>query len=393
VRSDPTPFVAMSTAPETPSMSQPVTGAHRCWAEVELGALEVNLRVLRERVPRGVRFMVVLKADAYGHGLASVGRFLAPLAEEFAVANVAEAVALAELVDPRRISILGPALPGERAEIAARGFVPVVSDWEEAVAYAALGRGQEPVCVHFAVDTGMGRIGVWHEEALELGTAVAGLQGLRVVGIGSHLPCADEDDAFTVGQLELFHRLCGELRGGGMGEALIHVANSAGAIGFSRFAGDMVRVGLALYGSSPRAEYEARLRPALSWKTRVTLVRRVGPGRGLSYGRTFVTQGPMRVATLATGYADGYPRSLSGRGSEVLIGGRRCAVLGRVTMDQILADVTDVPEGDSQAGSEAVLIGRQGEEEIRVAEVAAKAGTIAWDVFTGIGQRVKRMHY
>jgi alanine racemase len=120
--------------------------------------------------------MVVLKADAYGHGLASVGRFLAPLAEEFAVANVAEAVALSESVDPRRISILGPALPGERAEISARGFVPVVSDWEEAVAYAALGRGREPVCVHFAVDTGMGRIGVWHEEALELGRAVAECQ-------------------------------------------------------------------------------------------------------------------------------------------------------------------------------------------------------------------------
>ena len=143
-----------------------------------------------------------------------------------------------------------------------------------------------------------------------------------------------------------------------------------------------------LYGSSPISAFQSRLRPVMTLKTRVTLVRELGAGRGVSYGRTFLTSHPMRVATLGAGYADGCRRSLSNRGTEVLIGGRRCPVLGRVTMDQIMADVSALPE--VQPGEEAVLIGRQGREEILASELAQKAGTIAWEIFTGIGPRVER---
>ncbi|MEO7318579.1 MAG: alanine racemase C-terminal domain-containing protein, partial [Chthoniobacteraceae bacterium] len=147
--------------------------------------------------------------------------------------------------------------------------------------------------------------------------------------------------------------------------------------------------GLMLYGSSPVPTFQPELRPVLTWKTRVVLVREVGEGRSVSYGRTFITERPMRVATLAVGYADGYQRHLSGRGSEVLIRGRRCAVLGLVTMDQILVDVTALP--DVEPGEEVVLLGAQGDEKIPVVELAEKAATVAWEIFTGIGPRVKRV--
>jgi alanine racemase len=145
-----------------------------------------------------------------------------------------------------------------------------------------------------------------------------------------------------------------------------------------------------MYGSAPLPEFQAKLRPVMTWKARITLVRDVGPGRGVSYGRTFITPHAMRIATVGVGYADGYQRHLSNRGADVLVGGKRCAILGRVTMDQILADVSAVP--NVQVGDEVVLVGRQGGDEILVAELAKKAGTIAWEIFTGIGPRVERVY-
>jgi alanine racemase len=234
----------------------------------------------------------------------------------------------------------------------------------------------------------MGRIGVWQEESEGVAKKIAALEGLRITGIASHLPVADEDAAFTREQLARFHQLAGELRQRYFPGALLHIDNSAGALAFPAQAGDLVRPGIALYGSAPLPEFHARLRPALTWKARVTLVRDVGPGRGVSYGRTFITERRMRIATLGVGYADGYQRHLTRSGAEVLLHGRRCALLGRVTMDQILVDVSALPE--VAEGDEAVLLGAQGTEGILAAELASKAGTIAWEIFTGIGQRVVR---
>jgi alanine racemase len=364
------------------------TMPHRTWAEIDRSALRHNVAATREQVGERVRIMAVVKADAYGHGVRHVVPALADEVEMFGVANVTEALEVRELTSTHPVFLLGPALPEERAEVVVQRFIPAVSTVEEAAAYAALA-GAEPLEIHLAVDTGMGRIGIWQDDALEVVRAIRKLDGVRVTGIGSHLPVADEDDKFTREQLERFEKLVAELRADGLVSPVIHVANSAGVIGFPAHAGDLVRPGLMLYGCAPRPEFQTRLRAAMTWKTRVLLVREVGPGRGLSYGRTFITDRDMRVAILAVGYADGYRRHLSSSGAAVLIRGRRCAVLGRVTMDQILADVTALPE--VQAGEEVVLLGCQGDEEILVAELAAKAGTIPWEIFTGLGSRVVRM--
>ena len=367
----------------------PIFLVSRTWAEIDFGALRHNLAAVRAQVGAGVQVMAVVKANAYGHGVGPVVRALAGRVEMFGVANVREAVEVREHAADAPVFILGPALPEERAEIVARRFVPAISSVEEARAYAALA-GAEPLAVHVKIDTGMGRTGIWESEAVAAAREIIALRGLRVTGLASHLPVADEDDAFTRDQLAHFHATVAQLRALGLTDAVVHVENSAGLIGFPAQAGDLVRPGLMLYGSAPRPEFQPRLRAVLTWKTRVTLLRTAPAGHGISYGRTFKTERPTRLATLAVGYADGCQRHLSGKSADVLIRGQRCPVLGRVTMDQIVADVTALPA--VEVGDEVVLIGRQGAEEIPAAELAKKAGTIAWEIFTGLGRRVERIY-
>jgi alanine racemase len=372
-----------------PPMS-PLSSAsvHRTWVEIAPAALIHNIRAVQEAIGANVGIIAVVKADAYGHGLKHVVPALAPHAKMFGVANLAEAHAVRAIAPKQPVLLLGPALPQERADVVASGFIPMVSSVDEAAAYSALARLQ-PAPIHLKLDTGMGRIGIWHEDALAVVREIASLHGVTIAGLASHLPVADQDEVFTQLQLAVFHRRAAELRAHGLPDVPLHIANSAGAIGFPEQAGDFVRIGLALYGCSPRREFQPQFRPALTWKTRVLLVRDVPAGHSVSYGRTFITSQSMRIATLAVGYADGYRRHLSGTGAEVLIGGNRCAVLGRVTMDQIMADVTAL---DSvEPGDEVVLIGQQGGDEVSVAELAEKGGTIPWEIFTGIGERVARV--
>lgn len=356
---------------------------HRTWAEIDGSALAANARTLRAH--SGAGLIAVVKANAYGHGLAHVVPALAPHAEMFAVASTDEAHEVRALAPRTPVLLLGPAVPAERADVVASGFIPMVSSVDEAAAYSQLSRtARAPI--HLKLDTGMGRVGLWHDGAVEAVREIRALHGVEVTGIASHLPVADEDADFTREQLILFQRTAHTLRGEeGLAHAKLHVCNSAGAIRFPEMAGDLVRAGLALYGSSPVAEFQPRLRTALAWKTQVTLVRDVPAGRDVSYGRTFTTTHPSRLATLAVGYADGYQRHLSSRGAEVLIRGRRCAVLGRVTMDQIVADVTALDA--CEPGDEATLM----DAEISAAELAQKAGTIPWEIFTGLGARVARL--
>jgi alanine racemase len=310
----------------------------------------------------------------------------------FGVANLTEARSVLQVLEsslarPAAIPvfILSPALPAEREAIVREGFVAAVSSTEEAAAYAALG----PARLHLALDTGMGRMGVWQENAVEVARTIRRLPGLELTGICSHLPVADEDDAYTQDQLDRFRAIAQSIASECSTSPLIHVENSAGAIGFPTRASGMIRAGLALYGVSPRPEFQSSLLPVMTWKTRVTLVRDLGSGRSVSYGRTYITSAPTRVATLAVGYADGYPRQVSGRGANVLIRGQHCPVLGRVTMDQIMVDVSAI-EG-VEAGDEVILLGRDGHEEISAVTLADWAGTIAWDIFTGVGPRVVRV--
>ena len=352
----------------------------RTWAEIDLRAIRHNLSVVREKIGLKPGIVAVVKANAYGHGSVKVAGAIAGLVELFGVANVEEAHELTDF--NRDILLLSPSAPGERREVVARRCIATVSSAAEA---ADFGGGR----VNFKVDTGMGRIGCCEENALEELDAILLLRNVEVHSISTHLPVPDEDATYTLAQLGRFAKLAKKFRALAP-TAKIHALNSAGILGFPSHAQDLVRPGLMLYGSAYPEKFQTLLRPALTWKARVLLVRRVGPNRSVSYGRTFVTTHPMRIASLAVGYADGFPRQASGRNAHVLIGGIRCPVLGRVTMDQILADVTRVPE--VAVGDEAVLIGQQGGEEILARELAEKAGTISWDVFTGIGARVRRLY-
>lgn len=364
------------------------TASLRSWVEIDRAALRHNTAAVRAQVGAAVKIMAVVKANAYGHGVGLVATAVAAQVEMFGVANVGEAEELRRHVTDIPIFILGPALPEERARIVAGKFVPAISTVEEARAYAALA-GAEPLPVHLMIDTGMGRTGIWENEALAATREIRALRRLAVTGLASHLPVADEDDAYTRDQLARFQGAVTKLCKLGLDHPIVHIENSAGIIGYPAQAGDMVRAGLMLYGSAPLVEFQPRLRAVMTWKTRATLVRNVAAGHGISYGRTFIAPHPMRVATLAVGYADGYQRHLSNRGAEVLIRGRRCPVLGRVTMDQIMADVTALP--GVEAGEEVVLLGRQAGEEILAAELADKSGTIPWEIFTGVGRRVTRV--
>lgn len=357
----------------------------RTWAELDLTALQDNVAAVQSHVGDKAGIIAVVKANAYGHGVSLAVPALAPKVAMFAVANLAEAIEVRAFAPTHPILLLSPATPDERAEIETRGFIPMVSSMEEAAAYSQLSRTRR-VPVHLKIDTGMGRMGIWHDDAISLVREIRALHGIEITGIATHLPVADEDEAFTRAQLELFYRIARTLREEeGLAHAKIHVCNSAGAISFPEFAGDFIRLGLAMYGSSPIPAFQSRLRAVLAWKARVTLVRDVEAGCGVSYGRTFITPKPMRIATIATGYADGYQRHLSSRGADVIIRGRRCAVLGRVTMDQILADVTALD--DCTAGDEVILMN----DEIPAHELAAKAGTIAWEIYTGLGRRIERL--
>lgn len=358
-------------------------GQERCWAEIDLAALRANARLARER--SGAELLAVVKANAYGHGMVEVAQALREEAQLFGVANLHEAHTLRLSGVAQPILILGPALPEERAAIRTEGFVPAVSTFAEAREFAGGAAG-----INFTIDTGMGRMGCWHAEALAELEKIAAFPDLKLHSISTHLPAADEDAAFTEEELAAFAELVRQMRARVPGPYKVHVLLSAGILGFARHRYDIVRAGLLLYGSAPLPNEQARLQPVLTLKSRVALLRDLPAGRSVSYGRTFTTSQPLRVATIGAGYADGYPRALSNRDATVLIGGRRCPVLGRVTMDLTMVDVSQVPQ--VSLGDEVVLIGRQGEEEILAAEVAERAGTIAWEIFTGIGTRVRRVY-
>jgi alanine racemase len=364
------------------------TTVSRCWVEIDLAALRRNATVARERVGPGVELLAVVKADGYGHGMTAVAQALAMDAQLFGVANLGEATQLRESV-AHPIMILGPALPEERESIVRQQFIPSVSNLDETIAFDRTAE-KTAIAINFVIDTGMGRMGTIAADGLKTIGQIATLQNTKLHSISTHLPVADENEEFTRRQLSDFTGLVRRIRTAVPGDYKVHVLLSAGVLGFFETAFDIVRVGLMLYGSSPLPQFQNLLVPVMTLKARVVLVRDLPAGSSVSYGRTFVAPNAMRVATLGAGYADGYPRSLSGRGAWVLIGGKRCPLLGRVTMDLMMVDVSGLP--DVKVGDEAVLFGRQAGEEILASEIAERAGTIAWEIFTGIGSRVRRVY-
>ena len=358
---------------------------HRCRAEIDHDALRHNAAAIRNAIGTQPGIIAVVKANGYGHGGPAAARTLAPYAEQFGVATLGEARAVRAAVADKDILLLSPCLPGEREEVVREGFIPVVSSASEAKAYAHLAQGK-PVRIHLCIDTGMGRIGVWQDDAIKTAQEIAAIAGIEVESISTHLPVADSDPDFTTQELVAWEKLVAQMRPI-LPKAKFHALNSAASLERPEHAADRVRPGLALYGISPLPAFQKLLQPVMTLKTGITLVRDVGPGRGISYGRDFITTKPMRIATLAIGYADGYPRQISNKGAQVLVRGKRCPILGRITMDQLMVDVTDLPR-DVAPGEEVVLFGKQRDEEITVGEVAAWAGTITWDVLTRLGKRV-----
>ncbi len=357
----------------------------RAWVEIDLRALKKNLGVARAMFPH--ELMAVVKAGAYGHGLEEIAKVLAGENLAFlGVANVGEARRIRAAGVETRIYLLGATWAEEREEIVARDWTPCISSIGEAADFNRLAAARnQRLKVHLAVDTGMGRGGFVAENLAVTLAQLDAMVHLEIEGIGSHLPSADEDEEFTVRQFARFEKIIEEL-GGAQRFRWRHLSNSAGLLGYEQGVCNLTRPGLMLYGVAPIPGFQGKLDTVMTLKSRVTLVRTLPAGHGVSYGRQFQTTKPTRVATIGIGYGDGYPRHVSGNGADVWIRGRRYPILGRVTMDQLMADVTatsDVAEGD-----EVEIFG----PNIPVTEIAAKAGTIVWEIFTGITPRVMRCY-
>jgi alanine racemase len=369
----------------------------RCWAEIDLAALERNLRLIRASLPAHIRYVAVVKADAYGHGLQHVAaRLMHAGADLFAVANITEAAQLRELGPGWPILLLSPLLPDEDRYVAEYDLAVTVSTEDEVSRLDAAGRAAgRPIAVHLKVDTGMGRLGVWHEGAPAMARRISASPHLRLAGVFTHFASPDDDPAFTEEQRRRFLAAlaaCG-LADPAPAGLFVHADNSAGLEtmpGRSPF--NAVRIGLLQFGVVPHPGSflsQVRTEPVFSFRTRVGIVKRLPAGTTVSYGRTRRLVRDSTVAVLCAGYGDGIPRSVSNRAS-VLIRGVRCPVLGRVTMDQTVVDTTDVP--GVACGDEAVIVGRQGADEISVVEFSRWADTIPWETLCSVTKRVPRVY-
>jgi len=391
---------AMAGTRTTPVGSRPV------WAEIDLGAVRHNASLL-QRVAAPAALCAVVKADAYGHGALPVARAaLEGGATWLAVATPEEGVALLEAGIDAPVLVLSEPPAESMADVVGHGLtLTLYSRAGVRAAGAAAASAGVVTDVHVKVDTGMHRVGAAPDEVLEIVTAVAAEPSLRFAALWTHFPVADgigsEDRSFTETQLRRLEASRDLLARAGYRPPMVHAANSAGAVAYAASRLDMVRCGIALYGVSPFPVLDpvfaeamadtgaAALRPVLSWRAKVTLARRLAADERPSYGRLYGLDAASTVATVPLGYADGVPRRYFTNGGAVLIGGRRRRLAGMVTMDQIVVDCG--PGQDVAVGDDVVLIGEQGDESITAADWAGVIGTIAHEVFCGIGPRVPRV--
>jgi alanine racemase len=358
------------------------------WAEVDLGALAANLRSMKTCLGRS-RLLFVIKGNAYGHGLAAVSRAAEASGSVFGlgVSSIEEGITVRDAGVRLPILVLGSLYPFESFRAALEyHLIPTVASLEGArrlkEAVRSFGKTQRIPC-HLKLDTGMGRIGVRWPAGLQVVESILAEPRLHLQGVYTHFACADTNRAFTLLQLKTFLQARHDILQLG-GHPFFHAANSAAAIKIPSSRLDMARPGLAVYGLFGRD-----FRPVLSLKSRIVFIKNVKARTPLSYGGTFRTRRPSRIATLPIGYADGVPRSLSNR-AQVLVQGRRCPVAGTISMDMLMIDATGIP--GVRVGEEAVLIGRQGRQEISAPELAQLAGTIPYEIVTGISARVPRLY-
>ena len=366
----------------------------RSWVTVDLSAVRANVRLIQSLVGPECGVAAVVKANAYGHGARQVARAaVAAGASALVVANAEEGVELREAGLRCPIIVVGASFPGEAELLVANDLGVVVSPPEMLDALAAAARRLGRVArAHILVDLGMHRAGLEWDEALEVARRLATMPEVELEGLASHFPTADEPaSAYSEEVLSAFERFCSRVRSLGLEPRYVHLANSAGLVRFPRAHFNLVRAGIMLYGMAPSRPLvgAAPWRPVLAWRARVACVREVPAGTAVGYGHTWRAPRPSRLATLPVGYYDGYLRAYSNNG-EVLIRGRRVPVVGRVSMDLTIVDVTDVP--GVGVGDVATLVGRDGDEAITAEELAERRGTIPYEVTCAIGPRVRRVY-
>lgn len=362
------------------------------YVKIDLDAIDANIDAIRARA--GVDVMAVIKADAYGHGAIQVARLLQDKCSFFGVSSALEAMELrqAGLFNP--ILILGHTPVRAFSTLIEAEIRPTIFHYEDALALSRAAQELGKTALfHFAVDTGMSRIGFQAtEEDADICAQIARLPGLQAEGLFSHFATADcADLTKTYRQAELFDRFYKMLQDRGVEIPIRHLDNSAGLMNFGSHY-EMVRSGIVTYGLYPSDEVDPgllSLRPAMQWVSRVTHVKLLEPGREISYGGTYVTTRPTRVATVPVGYADGYRRSLSNK-FYVLIRGQKAPILGRVCMDQLMVDVTDIP--DVTLNDRVILVGKSGSEEITMEQIAAAADSFNYEFVCGISRRVPRVY-
>lgn len=363
------------------------------YAEIDLSAVADNVRAIRSRVGAGVRVIAAVKANAYGHGAVEVSRAcLSAGASMLGVACLDEAIELRDAGIASDILILGCQPAEAAADIVETGAVATVCDirFAKALSDAAI-RQNKPARVHLKVDTGMGRIGVWPEDAAQTARSVRALPGLRLEGVYTHYACADvPGHEFTRRQFEAFREVVQQLEQLGMNPLVAHASNSGAIISMPESNFGAVRPGIALYGVYPSQSCprDIRLREALTLKSRIVFLKKTPRGASVSYGRTHITKRNSVIATIPIGYADGYSRFLSNAG-EAVVRGTRVPVVGRVCMDQTMLDVTEA--ADVAVGDEVTIYGG-GYDFLSVSHIAEKIGTIPYELLCCIGRRVQRVY-
>ena len=368
----------------------------RCYAEISLEAIGHNIREVKKRLPEGVKLLGVVKANAYGHGAVPVASYLENQVDYFATATIEVAVELRENGISAPILILGYVSPSQYGDLVEYDITQTIDSYAQALALEKeAARQNRKAKAHLAVDTGMTRIGfqVTEHDADEA-AKIADLPHIELEGMFTHFSCADQEDkTYCSVQMEKYDKMTALLAERGVTIPLRHICNSAGIMEFDDHRFEMVRSGIITYGIYPSEEVKKErldLIPALSWKSHVIHVKEVGPGIGVSYGATYVTEKPMtRIATVSAGYADGYPRALSNQGC-VLIHGKKAPIIGRICMDQMMVDVTDIP--DVQVEDVVTLVGTDGDETITIEEIANPAARFDYEMLCDISSRVTRVY-
>ncbi|MFH1621520.1 MAG: alanine racemase [Candidatus Omnitrophota bacterium] len=362
------------------------------WAEVDLSAIEYNLKQLEKIIRNKAKIMVVLKADAYGHGAIEIAKRIKECnMAYFGVATISEAIELRRNKINIPILILENLAYCEISALISYRITPTIAELNIAKCLnSKLSRLGRKMPVHIKIDTGMGRLGIWHKDALSFIVELSKLKNIILEGVFTHFPSADADKEFTNAQIASFNKLIDELENENIFIPLKHMANSIAVVRHKNSHLNLVRPGLMIYGLYPDVKTKKiiKLKPVMSFKTKITYFKKVPAGRSISYGRTFITKKISMIATLPVGYADGYNRMLSNR-ADVLIKGRRCPVVGRVCMDHIMVDVTGI---NAKLGDEVVLMGRQNDLEISAEEIANLCSTISYEVVCWVSRRVPRKY-